>query len=102
MPVSNHRDIPYVRTFINLHGFIPSSEATNLTHWKLTAQLWKGGFGRQPLPVWVGHSCPTNVTICTESFLSEAAEAVRFTKSSVNGPGQECPTHTRRLHQSVL
>jgi hypothetical protein len=53
MPVPNHRDIPNVCAFINLHGFIPSSEATNLTQRKLTEQLGRTGnarVGRTLLP----------------------------------------------------
>src|SRR5258708_20172951 len=39
MPVPNHRDIPNVCAFINLHGFTSSREAKNLTQPKLAGQL---------------------------------------------------------------
>src|SRR5260370_5827119 len=77
MPVPNHRDIPNVCAFINLHGFTSSREAKNLTQPKLAEQLmsWQDPCGSDTRLVQL--RMPRG-------------------KRKINGKsvGQECPTHT--------
>src|SRR5260370_16845790 len=80
MPVSDHRDIPYVRAFINLHRLIPSSEATNLTHWNLTAQLWKGSFRASGVNHW---PCGADILVRHMSGSVRTRSMVRQGKGSI-------------------
>jgi putative transposase len=49
-------------------------------------------------PVWVGHSCPTLLTLVLSLGLTSLSVEVSINTNidgDVNGVGQECPTHTR-------
>src|SRR5260370_1324967 len=85
MPVSDHRDIPYVCAFINLHRLIPSSEATNLTHWNLTAHLWKGSF-RAAVELSAFHACCLRA--CLHQCQGSSSEA------GFHAPQNNCPYST--------
>src|SRR5258708_34769948 len=45
------------------------------------------------LPVWVGHSCPTNLSNLHSPDV-HPSQTTPWDKSKIKGFGQECPSHT--------